>query len=145
MKGVIETDHIPSNNWQLIVPTAPPLIITEQSGIKDELETTDLPDRTRASGGNRKATEFDITMPAHHAVEQAFMELWFRESQDPVSPGYKKVATLVQFGISGTVKRTWSLTGVFPTARELGDQEMNNEGEMMTVKWSMSADDIEPI
>ena len=50
MKGAIEENHSPVNKWQLIVPTAPPLTIVEQSGIEDELETTDLPDRTRASG-----------------------------------------------------------------------------------------------
>jgi len=145
MKGVIEEGHIPVNNWQLIVLGAPPLTITEQSGIEDELETTELPDRTVASGGNRKATEFDLTMPEHHAVEQAYMELWYRSSQDPVSPDYKKAGTLIHYDIHGNVKRTWSLTGVFPKKRALSDREMANEGEMATVTWSMSADDIEPI
>lgn len=145
MKGVIQDNHIPVNHWMYIVPGLPPLTITEQSGIEDELETTDLPDRTRASGGNRKATEFDISIPMHHTVEQAAMELWFREAQDPVSPGYKKAGTLVHFGINGVPARTFSTAGVFPTKRALPDLEMANEGEMAVVVWSMSADDIEPI
>lgn len=145
MKGVIEEDHIPVNKWGLLVVGAPPLTIVEQSGIEDELETTELPDRTVASGGNRKSTEFELVMPLHHAVEQAYMELWYRMSQDPVVPGYKKAATLVYYGISGTIKRTFTLTGVFPKKRGLSDNEMKNEGEMATATWMMSADDIEPL
>lgn len=145
MKGVIQGDHIPVNKFQLLVPGLPPLVITELSGIEDELETADLPDRTRASGGNRKATEFTMMIPMHHTVEQAAMELWFRESQDPVSPTYKKAGTLVHQSISGTTIRTFTLIGVFPTKRALPDLEMVNEGEMAGVEWSMSADDIEPI
>ena len=68
MKGVINPDHIPVNKWQLIVVGLPPLTITEQSGIEDELETTELPDRTIASGGNRKSAEFTIMIPTHHTV-----------------------------------------------------------------------------
>lgn len=145
MKGVIEPGHIPVNKWVLSVTGAPPLTITEQSGIEDELEVAELPDRTVASGGNRKASEFDLTMPEHHAVEQLYMEAWYKASQDPVLPGYKRAATLIHYNIHGVAAKRWQLTGVFPKKRALADREMVNEGEMASVVWTMSSDDIEPI
>lgn len=145
MKGVIQSDHIPVNKFQLLVAGLPPLVITELSGIEDELEAVDLPDRTSASGGNRKSTEFTMMLPMHHTVEQAAMELWYRESQDPVQPTYKKIGTLVHTSISGSTLRTFTLVGLYPKKRGLPDLEMVNEGEMAGVEWTMSADDIEPI
>lgn len=145
MKGVIQPDHMPVNKYRLIVTGLPDLVLTEISGIEDELETADLPDRTRATGGNRKAIDFTMMLPLHHRVEQAAMELWYREGQDPVSPGYKKAATLVHTSISGNTTASFTLVNVFPTKRALPDLEMVNEGEMAAVEWSMSADDIEPI
>lgn len=145
MKGVINEGHIPVNNWQLLVIGGPPLTIIEQSGFEDELKTVTLPDQTVATGGTRNPVEFDITMPAHHTAEQVFMEAWFLESQDPVSPTYKKVATSIDFDIHGEVARTWSLIGLFPKKRVTSDKDMNDDGEMATVVWTMSADDQLPI
>lgn len=145
MKGVIQPDHIPVNKFRLIVIGLPDLTITELSGIEDELEVADLPDRTVASGGNRKASEFTFMLPMHHSVEQAAMEAWFLESQDPVLPTYKKPGTLIHESISGATIRTFQLTGLFPKKRALPDLEMVNEGEMAAVEWTMSSDDIAPI
>lgn len=145
MKGVLDPDHIAVNNYQFLVLGLLPLTPTEIGGMDDELETTDLPDRTRASGGNRKASEITIMLPAHHTVEQAGMELWLRESQDPVLPTYKKTVTLVMTSISGNNSRSWTLVGVFPTKRSTPDLEMENEGELATIEWTLSVDDIIPI
>jgi hypothetical protein len=60
MKGAIAPDHIPVNKYQLLVAGVIPLTITEVSGIEDELQTTELPDRTVASGGNRGPSEVEI-------------------------------------------------------------------------------------
>jgi hypothetical protein len=145
MKGAIKPDHMATNKYELLVLGLPPLTPTEISGLEDELQTTELPDRTRASGGNRGPSEMEITLPMHHLVEQAAMELWYKESQDPVVPSYKKVATLLHKSISGAVLRTYSLIAVFPTKRVLPDLEMSNEGEMAVVKWTLSVDDILPV
>lgn len=145
MKGVIRPDHIPVNKYELRVLGAPSLVLYEVSGIEDELETTDLPDRTVASGGNRKSTEFTAMQPLHHTAEKAYMELWFRESQDPVSPSYKKAATLVHSSISGINSKSFQLVGVFPCKRKLPDLEMENEGEMAGIEWTFKADDILPL
>lgn len=145
MKGAIKGNHIPVNKYQLLVLGLPPLTPTEISGLEDELQTTELPDRTRASGGNRGPLEFTIKLPMHHLVEQAAMEVWFRESQDPVLPSYKKVATLIHQSITGSLVKTYSLLAVFPTKRKLPDLEMANEGELALVEWTLSIDDILPV
>jgi hypothetical protein len=145
MKGVIRPDHIPVNKYELRVIGAPTLTLYEISGLEDELETTDLPDRTVASGGNRKSGEFTAMMPMHHTPEMSYMESWFRESQDPVAPSYKKAATLVHSSISGITTRNFQLVGLFPHKRKLPDLEMKNEGEMAGVEWTFKYDDVLPL
>lgn len=145
MKGVIKPDHMPVNNYQFLVLGLLELTAVEISGIEDELQTTELPDRTVASGGNRGPTEFTIMIPLHHTLEQAGMEIWYKESQDPVLPTYKKPCTLIHKSLSGQSQRSFTLVGVFPKKRTLPDLEMANEGEAAMVEWTMSADDVIPI
>lgn len=145
MKQVLLPDHIAVNNYELLVLGLPPLTPVEISGIEDELEKTTLPDRTVASGGNRGVGDWTMMLPMHHLVEQAAMEAWFLESQDPVVPTYKKVATLIHKSLSGAVLRTYSLTGLFPYKRTLPDLEMENEGELANVEWAMCHDTINPV
>ncbi len=145
MKGVLKEDRIPVNKYQIIVLGLPELTPTEISGIEEELITIELPDRTMGSGGDTKPTEFDMTLPTHHTVEQLAMESWFLESQDPVLPSYKKVATLIQTSISGNILSTNQLVGIFPKKRVTADLEMANEGDMATTVWTMSVDKVLPI
>lgn len=145
MKGELQKDHIPVNKYVLQVIGLIPIKATEISGIEEELETAELPDRTVASGGNTKATEFSMMTPMHHLSEQAALEVWWQESKDPVSPTYKKPCTLTMTSISGNKSRGYTLTGVFPKQRNLPDLEMANEGEMATVEWIMSVDSILPL
>ena len=142
MKGDINVDHIPVNKYTFAVVGLLDLTVTECTGLDDELQTTELPDRTRASGGNRGPTEFDITIPAHHLSEQLAMEAWYKESQDPVLPSYKKPCTLTLKSISGAKSYGLSLMGVFPMKRVTPDLDMANEGELAGIVWSMSADDV---
>lgn len=144
MKGALEADHIPVNKFDLLVLGLPPLTITELSGIEDELENVVLPDRTVASGGNRGPVEFTISMPSWHTIEQAAMELWFKESQDPVVPTYKKAATLTMKSIGGTPK-AFALIDLFPTKRSTPDLEMENEGEPAMIEWELKASDMQPL
>lgn len=140
MKGTIRPNHIPVNKFQLLVLGLPPLTPIAISGIEEELEAVDLPDRTRASGGNTKPFEFTITIPMHHTIEQAAMERWYRDSRDPVLPNYKKTATLLCAPIGPGTPRTYQLVGLFPRMRKLPDLEMANEGEMASVEWTLSCD-----
>jgi hypothetical protein len=145
MKGALQGDHIPLNKYQLIVLGMPELTFTEIGGLEEELETVDLPDRTVASGGQTKPVEFTAMLPAHHMVQQAAMELWFKEGQDPVLSTYKKTGTLMLKSISGNTIRTYSLLGLFVSKRATPDLEMANEGEMAGIEWTFKADQMLPI
>lgn len=145
MKGSIQSGHIPVNKYQLLFVGVPLLTPTTVSGIEEELQTVDLPDRTKASGGNTGASEMTIAIPAHHSVEIAAMETWWIESQDPVSPLYKKAGSLLMESVAiGGATRTVNLMGVFPTKRKYPDLEMANEGEMAVVEWTLSIDQVLP-
>ena len=142
MRGQIRPDHIALNQYQLIVVGLPPLTIVTISGIEEELEAVELPDRTMASGGHTGTVELTIGIPMHHLVEQAAMEVWWRQAQDPVSPVYKLPATLIHQSISGNAFRSFTLLGVFVKGRNLPDLELVNEGEMAVVEWVLNADQI---
>ena len=145
MKGKIQADHMPVNKYELFVIGLIPFTAITVSGLEDELQVVDLPDRTKASGGNRGPSEITVTFPMHHLVEQAALELWYAESQDPVSPLYKKIATLIHKSNSGAAFRSYTLMGMFPSKRGLPDLDMANEGEQAVVEWVFQVDDVLPI
>lgn len=145
MKGVIQADHIPLNKFKLIVLGLPEFTFTSLSGLEEELDVVDLPDRTVASGGRTGAVEFTVTLPTHHEVEQAAMELWYQEGQDPVSPTYKKPGTVILESISGNRVRTFSMPDIFVSKRVIPDMEFDNDGELSEIEWTLRASDILPI
>lgn len=144
IKGVVLKDFVQVNKYLLSVTGLPPLVLTAISGIEEELQTTDLPDATKGSGGRTNPVEYDITIPAHHVVEQAAMESWFDECKDPVDPAHKKLAVLTLFTQSGNPLVSFTLPDTFPTKRALPDLELENEGEMAGFVWSMSSDEMIP-
>jgi hypothetical protein len=144
MKGKVKADHIPVNKYELLFIGLPPITVTKMSGLEKELETVDLPDRTTASGGNTKPIEWTMEIPMHHVIEQAAMEAWFQESQDPVSPNYKKNGTLVGTSLSGSIIVSKSILAAFPSKPKYPDLDMSNEGEMAVVEWTMKCDNILP-
>lgn len=145
MKSVIQPDHIPLNKFELIVVGLPPFTFTSLTGLEEELDKVNLPDRTVASGGRTQPVEFDVMLPTHHIAEQLAMEAWFQESQDPVLPTYKKPGTLIVSSISGNIVRSWSFPDLFPFKRTHPDMEMDNDGELSELQWALAASDILPI
>jgi len=145
LKGVLETPHIPKHLYQLTVIGLPAMTFTAVGGIEEATEVVQLPDRTAASSGESPPVEFTLTQPLHHRGEVVAMEVWFAEGHNPVTPTYKKTATLTQFNIQGTAAHSWTLMGVWVTKRATQDLEMESEGEMSTIEWSLSADRIMPL
>lgn len=146
MKGSINPGHIPVNKYQLLFVGVPLLTPTTVSGIEEELQTVDLPDRTKASGGHTGPSEMTIMIPLHHSGEVAALEAWFIESQDPVTPTYKKAGSLLMESVSLTgPTRTVNLIGVFPTKRKYPDLDMSNDGDMAAVEWTLSVDQVLPV
>lgn len=145
MKGSIQADHMPANKYEFRVAGLIELLAVTISGIEENVERVVLPDRTAASGGQKPPGEFTMEIPQHHTAEIAAMEIWYKEAQDPVLLTYKKPATLVHKSISGQSERSYTLLGVWVSARKMPDLDMANEGEMNTVTYTMSYDDIIPI
>lgn len=155
LKGRIAPFHIPVNNYEMTVAVPPfpgKLTFTKISGLDEELESVELPDRTRASGGQTKPGTFTAEMPMHHLLEQVYMEQWFNAGQEPVTRDYKRDVTLLYIPIGlnpvlagGGIVRTMGLTGVFVTRRKTPDLDMKNEGDMAVIEWTFSYDDIFPI
>lgn len=142
MKGAVLPKHIPVNNFELIVIGLPPILFTEVSGFEDETEKVNLPDRTVASGGNRKAIEFTAMSFEHHTIELAALEFWRLQGSDPVDALYKKIGTLIKKNISGEISRTRSLLGLWITKRKDADLDLANEGEPAMIEWTFSADSV---
>lgn len=145
MKGQIQPNVITVNRYKMTILGIVDLTPVTITGIDDELEVVKLPDRTVASNGQRKASSFTMGIPVHHQLEQFAMEAWFVESQDPISPTYKKICTLEMSAISGTGSRSFTLMGVFPTKRAIPALALTDEGTMATMEWFMSIDNVLPI
>lgn len=140
MKGVLLPDHIPVNNAELIIQGMPRLLFTKMSGIEEEIDKADLPDRTAASGGHSKAFEFTASQPIHHRVELAAMTQWWRDCQEPVAPNYKKNGTLVYYSISTRLRHTAQIIGVWVFKRKYSDYDMSNAGDLHEQEWTFSGD-----
>lgn len=140
-KFVIEPDHIPINNYRLSTVGLPPITYVSVGAFEKELDSVELPDRTQASTGRTKPGETEVSVPMHHAVQVAAMNVWYIEGQDPISPGYKKTGTMVYY--SGTLLRQMVITiiGLFVQKEGTPDVEMNDDGEMAVMKYTMKWDD----
>jgi hypothetical protein len=145
IKQVLQADHIPVNKYTLIIAGMPNITFTKVAGLEYGIDIVDLPDRTRASGGNAQATEFTAEQPLHHTPEVSAMEAWFEENQDPISSTAKKAGTLVMTSGTGANLKTYSLTGVWPSKRKTPDLDFENAGDMAILEWSFQVDSIFPI
>ena|SRR5688572_8543558 len=145
LKASLQKDHIPTNKFSMFVLGMPNFAFVYVSGLEEEIDMVDLPDRTRASGGNTQPIEFTVRHPLHHTLEHAALEVWFNENKDPISLTAKKIATLTMLSGSGATSRTYTLLGVWPSKRKLPDLEFENEGEMALTEWTFQADSMLPI
>ncbi len=82
---------------------------------------------------------------AHHLLEQAALELWFKEGQDPVAPTYKKVGTLIMKSLSNQRLRTFSLVGIWCQKRATPELDMANEGEPAMIEYTFFVDQMLPV
>jgi hypothetical protein len=144
MKGMIQDNHIPKNNYELQVIGLPSLTLVEVSEISEEINKIKLPDRTQASGGQKTPGDFTGIIPAHHDVEIAAMEAWYKEGQDPVAPTYKKTGLLILKTLDGNVGRTYTFSGCWVSARSIQAVSLENEGEMEGIQYTFNYDDILP-
>jgi len=145
VKQTLKPDHIPVNKYKMLIAGVLALTFTKVSGIEYTLGVADLPDRTRSPGGNANATEFTVEQPLHHLAEVAAMELWFEGCQDPISSTAKKAVTLIMTSGTGARIKTYTMTGVWPSARKTPDLDYANDGDMAVIEWTFQADDMLPV
>jgi len=145
LKNVIKPDHAAMNQYELAILGLPKIVFTKVSGLEDETDGVDLPDRTHASGGQSKPFEITAEMPTHHDAEMAALELWLQEGRDPVTPTYKKSGVMIYKKISGEIAKTYSLLGMWCKKQKTPEVEMANEGEQAFTEWTFSIDEKLPI
>lgn len=147
VKGTIAPDHIPMNKYEVtfIGVLVPNLTITKMSGLESELPAINLPDGTAASGGKTGPGTFDIEIPAHHKLEVAAMELWRQENKEPLTSTAKKIGTLALVSGTGGIRLTRGIVGAWPSKLKLPDMDMNDDGAMAVVTYTISYDDFTPL
>ena len=141
--GSVQPGHAPVNNYELRITGFIDIFFAEVSGIEVEVQEVDLPDRTKASGGQTVPQEFTAMTMIHHTLERAALESWFTEGQEPVQATYKKTATLYHKSISGANVAVYSLEGLWIKKRKLPDLSKENEGEAGMIEWTFSVDKTE--
>lgn len=143
IKNVIPENRIPVNKYALIVqPGVGEITLVSIGGLEEELDAPELPDRTVRSGGRAKPGETDIVQPMHITEEVNLMEAWYALCKLAL-PGYLKNGVLVQFDEAGRfpVKR-WTLPNSWLKKRAHSDSELENDGDMSTITWTLSYDEI---
>jgi hypothetical protein len=145
IKGVIAPDELAVNKGKLLVAGFIPILFVEIKGLKAEMETADLPDATRVSGGRTKPGDFTAKLPAHHFAEVRLLEEWQKMGQDPVDPDYKKSGTLIFLAKSDRKFKAWNIKGMFVSGETLPDAELANQGDAAMVEFTFAYDDIKPL
>ena len=145
LKGTVGADHFPRNEFALEVVGLPKLTALKVTGLDTALNKATLSDRRVVSGGITDASEVEVETPSHHHSEQAVWEQWWRDSQFPVKPDYKKGVTLTLFTSQGLPLRVWHLQGSFPSSRGISELDMSNEGEDVRTTWTLSVDEVSPL
>lgn len=146
VKGQILPDPIRTNKYRFDVPDIGiPLTVVAVSGVERESEVIETPDGSVHPGGKTGPMEFEIAIPSHHRVQQAAMNAWFEEGQDPVTPTARKVATLQTMSGTELLVDSRFFLNCFPFKESDGDLDMGEAGTMKVKRWGMKAEDSWPI
>jgi len=144
MKGIIQDDHMPVNKGTLKILGLPEIVFTTISGPTLATTEVELPDATVRSGGKRGPFEMTVTVPTHHLVEIAAMDLWVEQGKNATN-GYLKAGSLILPSVSGDKIKTYSVLGVWARDLTLPDQDMANDGDMNVNTYVLRGDDMLPV
>jgi len=141
IKGVLQSNRVQVNKFELmIVPlTFPKPLFTRISGLEMELDTVDLPDRTTRSGGREKQVEFEVDQPMHHVIEVVAMEGWWKQCVNTL-PLYLKIGTLLILNEYLGRSQKFMLYNLWLSKRSQSDLDLDNDGDMAIITWTMKAD-----
>lgn len=144
LKGKIQENHIPLNKFELIVAGMPQITLVTTGDIEESVPAIDMPDRTRRSGGQTGPVSFTGTIPMHHDVQVAALELWYKQCQDPVQDGYLKAGSLMWYRSNGD-PRPFELINLWISARTIPGGDMKNDGEPALLTFKFEADEVTPV
>jgi hypothetical protein len=144
LKGKIKENHIPLNKFELIIAGLVQITLTTTDDIEAALAVVEMPDKTKRSGGQTGAVEFTGTIPMHHDVEIAALELWFKQGQDPVQSGYLKAGSLVFYRNDGT-PRPFEFVNLWISSRKIPGGDMKSDGEAAMLTYKFQADEVLPV
>ena len=145
IKNVLKPNRVQVNKYQLTVqPGVGSVLFISIGGLEEELDAVDLPDRTSRSGGREKPVEFEVVQPMHHDLEVLAMEVWWRMCKNTL-PLYLKLGILVCFDEWGVPRRKYTLPNIWISKRKHSDLELDNDGEMATITWTLKADQVVPM
>lgn len=143
IKNVIKENRVQINKYELTIQpgVGTPLFISI-SGLEEEIDSSELPDRTVRSSGRKGPVEFDVVQPAHHDLEILAMEAWYEMGQEPILPGYLKQGILKIYDGLGVPRRVRTLMNLWVKKRVESDLELENTGDEATITWTLSCDEI---
>ena len=144
IKGKIQDNHIPLNKFELIVAGLPQITLVTTDDIEETLGVIEMPDRTKRSGGQTSPVEFTGKIPMHHDVQVAALELWYKEGQDPVQPGYRKAGSMMFSRLNGD-PRPFELISLWISGRTIPGGDMANDGEPAMLTYKFQADEVTPV
>jgi hypothetical protein len=145
IKNVVQPNRVQVNKYQLIVqPGVGSVLLVSIGGLEEELDKVDLPDRTSRSGGREKQGETEIVQPMHHDLEVLAVETWYRMCKNTL-PLYLKLGILMIFDEWGSPRKRYTLPNCWLSKRKHADLELDNDGEMATITWTMNYDQIIPM
>lgn len=140
-KGSFSRDYIPLCKFDLKIEGLIELKVMAVTGLEQKIETIELEDKSNYSLGRKGTLEFTVTFPVHEGIQMAALDIWWYGSQDPAQMGYKHNATLCAYTVSGELKSTYLITGMFPSGRKYPDFDRNSS-EMALEEWTFKADDL---
>lgn len=145
IKGIFLPNRIPVNKFSLnIQPGIGTPVFVSVGEFSPELDSVDLPDRTARSGGRVKPIEFDVVQPMHHDIEVKLMELWYNLCKNTL-PGYLKLGIFILFDEYGIPHRKTTLPNLWISGKKSSGGDIDNDGDMATITWTMKADDALPM
>lgn len=145
IKSVLKVNRVQVNKFKLTIsPGVGSPLFTTISGLEEELDTVDLPDRTSRSGGREKQIEFEVQQPMHHDLEVVAMEVWYRMCKASL-PLYLKLGVLILFDEWGIPRKKYTLPNLWISKRSHSELDLDNDGEMSTITWTLKADQIIPM
>jgi hypothetical protein len=145
LKGIILPDHIPVNKYELTIVGMSTIVMTSVSGLETEVPAIDLPDRTKATGGQPSSAELTVTVPMHHASEILQMDIWHTEAQDPITITYKRAGILEHKSGTGDIIKQYTLIGIWCSKRKLPDLAYDDDGAMAEVEYTLQVDSVMPL